>query len=80
MSDAERPMVSTPISAGGAPRPVGGRPWSAQEHRQREPKGMKCGVEGCTAPMFERCLGQAGEVIAIRCLKNGHRWVSPQPL
>jgi len=55
------------------PCSVCGRPWNVGQHYVRAPKGLKCTAPGCGNPLFERCLGPDGEVVATRCLGANHR-------
>ncbi len=76
MTDDGRPRVSYPMSAKGAPCPLCGREWEMKNHLKRAPKGVKCGVVGCRAQRFEDCTVD-GVVVAVHCIKGGHKWVAP---
>jgi hypothetical protein len=71
-------MVSYPMSAGGAPCPDCGLPWSApgSRHCQKAPAGSVCGVDGCKKrPLTECFVGT--ERVGIRCVAGEHRWRKP---
>jgi len=67
-------MVSPQMSADGAPCGLCGGEFVYGRHCQRVKDGTKCQVDGCGSRLFERCFGASGEVLAAKCLKQGHVW------